>query len=404
MANAKDFDAIILFSASRWDQDLSSAAISLAKEFSKNHKVFFIDQPYTIKDLITGFKDSRVRSKWRSYLFGSSVYRKPYTSSGNLTVVTPFATLPINWLPEGFLYRMLAAFNNWIFSRTIVRIIRDFKLKKYMIFNSYNPFYGVKLPETVRPALYIYQSRDNIKESEYVNKHGVPLETQALRRADLRLATSQGLVDQLSTPEYPVILLPNAADVELFIKASGNSVESPPELADIRKPVIGYVGNICLRIDYDLLYKIAMSFPTWTILLVGPRNDAAQHNYNFDALKNVLFTGRKKLNDLPAYLRLVDCAILPFKINALTHSIYPLKVNEYLAAGKPVVSTAFSPDIQSFNGLVMLGKDHDTFLENIRKAVETDDERNRCIRIQAAKQNSWTARVRLFWDIVEANS
>lgn len=404
MASARDFEAIILFSTSRWDQDLSSAAISLAKEFSKDHRVFFVDQPYTLKDAVTGFRDPRVRSKWRAFLFGSSVYRYVMPSNKNLIAVTPLITLPINWLPEGFLYRMLAAFNNWLFSRTMVRIIREHKLKKYMIFNSYNPFYGVNLPRSVQPTLYIYQSRDNIKESQYVNRHGVALEKKAARRADLRLATSQGLVDALTTPEYPFILLPNAADVELFSKASVDPVEVPQEVVHVSKPVIGYVGNICLRIDYDLLYKIAVAFPSWTLLLVGPRNDSEHHTYNFESLKNVVFAGRKKLNELPGYLSTVDCAILPFKINALTRSIYPLKINEYLAAGKPVVSTAFSPDIESFNGLVFLGKDHDTFLKNIRKAVETNDESKKCMRMQAAKQNSWSARVKQFWDLVAANS
>lgn len=401
MAKANNFDAILLLSTSRWDQDLSSAAISLAREFSRNHRVFFIDQPYTLKDVIKDWKDPRVKNKWKAFLLGSSIYRHVEPQNKNLIVVTPLITLPINWLPKGFLYGICSRINNWIFSRTLVRIVREYKLLNYIFFNSYNPFYGVSLPETVKPDIYIYQSRDNIKESEYVSKHGPALEQRALRRADMRLATSRDLVAQLSTPEYPFILFPNAADVELFSKAAENSGDVPEEIREISRPVIGYVGNICLRIDYDLLYKIATGFPDWTLLLVGPRNDARYHSYNFDGLKNVVFAGRKNLKDLPRYLKSVDCAILPFKVNALTRSIYPLKVNEYLAAGKPVVSTCFSPDIESFNGLVYLGKDHDSFLNSIRKSVEINDEQKKCMRMQAAKQNSWPARVQQFWNLIE---
>ena len=403
MASAKDFDAIILLSNSRWDQDLSSAAISLAREFSRNHRVFFIDQPYTLKDVISNYRDFRVKNKWRAFLLGSSIYRFVVSGNRNLIAVTPYVTLPINWLPEGAVYQFFSRVNDWLLSRTLVRIVKEYKLKNFIFFNSYNPFYGLTLPGSFKPALYIYQSRDNIGESVYVSKHGPALEKKVSRRADLRLATSRDLVDKLSTPEYPFILLPNAADVELFSKAS-EAGGIPAELHQVAKPVIRYVGNICLRIDYDLLYKIALNFPAWTFLLVGPRNDAEYHKYNFEALKNVIFTGRKHIMELPDYLKLVDCAILPFKVNALTRSIYPLKINEYLAAGKPVVSTAFSPDIESFNGLVFLGKDHDSFIENIRKSVETDNESKKCQRMQAARQNSWSARVEQFWNLVETNS
>lgn len=402
MINSKEVEAILLLSNSRWDQDLSSAAIALAKEFSKNHRVFFIEQPYTLKDLFKERKDKRIKSRWRSLWFGYFNRNCGESGNKNLIVITPSVTIPINWLPKGFLYNIFFAINNWIFSGTIAQVVRKNKLRNFIFFNSYNPFYGVKLPSSVKPLLYIYQSRDNIKESEYVKKHGPALEQLALRRADVRLATSRDLVDQLSTPGYPVILFPNAADVGLFSKAAQPSEVIPRELKGVSRPIIGYIGNICLRIDYDLLYKIATHFSDSTLLLVGPRNDAPYHSYNFDQLPNVVFAGKKNIQELPRYLSLVDCAILPFKVNALTRSIYPLKINEYLLAGKPVVSTPFSPDIESFDGLVYLGQDHDAFLANIRKSIETDNEQKKHRRMQEATKNSWAARVRQFWDLLES--
>jgi glycosyltransferase involved in cell wall biosynthesis len=161
------------------------------------------------------------------------------------------------------------------------------------------------------------------------------------------------------------------------------------------------MGNLCVRIDYDLIYKIATHFEKCTLLLVGPRNDANHHSIDFDRLENVVFTGGKNIFKLPDYLAVMDCTIIPFKKNALTKSIYPLKINEYLAAGKPVVSTPFSPDIEAFSEVVYLGNNHDDFLRKIEQALSPDTaHEKKQIRIDVAKNNSWTARVNLFWQLV----
>lgn len=394
-----DLLCLVMVSNSRWDQVLSSASISLAREFARTQRVFFIEQPFTIKDIITGRRNPWVRERITAALLGRSIYRYAEVGNKNLIVVTPLVTLSINWMPAGCLYNLFARINNWIFLRTVKRIVREHKLREFIFINSYNPFFAFSLPCSIKPLLYVYQSRDNIRESEYVYKHGPALERLTLQKANLRLATSRDLVEKLSTPQYPVNLFPNAADVELFTKAAENFIDVPAGLEKVQKPVIGYIGNICHRIDYDLVYKIATGFPSWTLLMVGPRNDAGLHPYDFSTLKNVIFTGPQKFKDLPRYLKCIDCAILPFKVNALTKSIYPLKINEYLAGGKPVVSTAFSPDVESFRGLISLTNNHDVFLESIRNAVINDCETGRARRMEAARVNSWTARVTQFWEL-----
>lgn len=392
-----DFDAIIIVTGSRWDQDYSSASISLARELSKGNKVFFIDNPFTLKDIFIGWRSQKIRRRLRSLFFASDIYTLIEKRNKNWVAVTPMAVLPINWLPKGFLYKFFSDINNRIFIRAISKVIKDHSLSNYIYFNSYNPFYGYVLSSALKPAIKIYQSRDNIRESEYVSKHGPALESIAAQSSDIRLATSTDLVNQLSSSEYPFIFFPNAADFELF-----NTPTSyiPVELSNIKKPVIGYMGNICLRIDYDLLFKIASQFKDCTLLMVGPRNDANYNKYNFDELKNVVFVGTKKISELPNYLAVMDCAILPFKKNALTKSIYPLKINEYLAGGKPVVTTSFSPDIETFRNVIYLSGDHESFAQNIQAALSEKDPQLRVKRVSMARENSWAERVKQFWRLV----
>ena len=404
MPKANDFDAIIMLSVSRWDHDLSSASISLARELSKTHKVFFVDYPFTIKDVIKDRKTKMIRNRMKALLWGKSIYTQIEAGNPNWIAVTPKAILPINWLPEGPLYNLFCDLNNKLFLKTVRRIVRDHQLKQYIFFNSYNPFYGYTLTADIKPALNIYQSRDNIKESEYVKRHGPRLEQVALKQATLRIATSQDLVEQLSSTQYPFTLFANAADVDLFRKAAHDGTVPPELQGTIKGPVIGYMGNICLRIDYDLVYKIAKRFPDHTLLMVGPRNDARHHDYDFEALGNVIFTGPKNIRQLPDYLRCMDCTILPFKVNALTKSIYPLKINEYLAGGKPVVSTAFSPDVEAFGDIIHVAGDHASFLEGIERSLRDDGPELKEKRMARAQQNSWPARVHQFWNLVERHS
>jgi len=116
---------------------------------------------------------------------------------------------------------------------------------------------------------------------------------------------------------------------------------------------------------------------------------------------NVIFTGGKNLYELPAYLQHMDCTLIPFLCNTLTKSIYPLKINEYLAAGKAVVATNFSEDISGFKEDIYLADTEEAFIHQIDAALtpQTDEQIQK--RIDCANSNTWTARVSQFWKIID---
>ena len=162
------------------------------------------------------------------------------------------------------------------------------------------------------------------------------------------------------------------------------------------------VGNLDhLRIDYPLLVKVAKAFPNDTLVLVGPVNNTEYKEVGLDALPNVIFTGSKTYDQLPIYMQHMDVTLIPFLVNKLTRSIYPLKINEYLAIGKPVVSTSFSDDIRSFGDVIYLGQDHDAYIRQIHAALLENDDNMVARRIAVAETNTWEARVAEFWHIIE---
>ncbi|MEN0045888.1 MAG: glycosyltransferase, partial [Bacteroidota bacterium] len=319
----------------------------------------------------------------------------------NVIAAHPPAILPINFLPKGKLYQNLHQWNNKVVFQTIAKIIADYQLKDYIYLNCFNPFVGGVLPEPFQPLLNIYQCIDDMMQEDYTAKHWAGLEEQVIATADLVFVTSKKL-HQIKSPLNPnTHILHNAVDDTIFRKALEVDYPKPKELAQITTPIIGFTGNMDgSRIDYPLLEAIASQHSDKTLVLVGPTNSDDYLKLGLDQMPNVIFTGSKDINELPQYLQHFDCCIIPFLKNELTASIYPLKINEYLLSGRPVISTTFSEDIKSFREVVYLADDHAAFLQQIDLAIQNDHVDKVQARVRVARSNTWTHRVSTFWSVV----
>lgn len=397
----KDFD-IVMIGQSRWDNPYSSPAFSLAKEFAKHNRVFYIDHPFTLKDYISQYKNGNtVKSRKKALLFGKDIYKKIDGVPQNLTVVIPKLTLPINWLQKGFIYNFFSGLNDKVLFQALRKTIKDFSIKKYIFINSFDPFYFRNFPKNIKPEIYVYQTIDDISQEKYIARHGVKLEEEAVRKADFSLATSSELTKSLSKFTNNVFCLPNAADFSLFQRAFTDKLKRPVELENINKRIICYTGVIGTRINYGLLKKLATTHSDKVLLMVGPLDNDSYKKVGLDKLSNVVFTGAKKIADLPFYLQHSDCCIIPFEYSKLTKSIYPLKINEYLTAGKPVVATSFSEDIKEFSDVAYVSETEEDFIKNIDLAISENSEEKQQLRIQKAEKNSWEGRVKKFWEIID---
>jgi glycosyltransferase involved in cell wall biosynthesis len=120
-------------------------------------------------------------------------------------------------------------------------------------------------------------------------------------------------------------------------------------------------------------------------------------------MDNVILTGGKNIRELPKFLQHFDVTMIPFYCNRLTASVYPLKINEYLSAGRPVVTSNFSEDIRSFEDVIYVTENDDEFIKTLDRAIVENDEAKVKARFAVANSNTWEARVREFWDIVEGH-
>lgn len=374
---------IICFSLSRWDAEISSPAVALVKELSKNNRVFFIEHPYSASDIFL-----RKKNKSKNVRLN------------NITVITPPVTFSINFLPEGKIYNFFSSVNNSILLGTLKKTIRKNNISRFLFINFFDPFFLQSLPPEIKPLRYIYQCMDDLSQVAYTKRHGLRLENEVIGNADIVLCTSKELARLKSPLSKHVHFHPNGADFGLFNQAATQTLNRPADLYFNNKKIIGFTGSIEYRTDFALLKKIAFEHSDKILFLVGPVFGREHLDAALDQLPNIIFAGSRDISELPAYLQYFDCCIIPYKKNKLTSSIYPLKINEYLAAGKPVISTDFSEDIRSFHDTAYIAGSHDEFISLIGKAIQENDVEKKDQRIRVAAANSWEKRVEEFWKLV----
>ena len=393
-----DYD-IIYFSLFRWNGPYSSISIALAREFSRARRVFYINNPFTLKDSLSS--DPQIETVVPK-VAARKVTFQPDKAFSNLISITPPFTYPINFLPEGMVYNKISEQNSKVIYNTVQETIDRYDIKKYVFINCFNPFYAPVLPDTFSPILNIYQCVDDISQEEYIARHGVRLENEAVKKADLTLVTSQELYRLKSPFTKNIHYLNNAADNKNFSRAVNEDFARPTEIANIKSKIIGFIGNLDeTRIDYNLLKAIAVGHPDKQLVLIGPLNNTQYKTLGLDKMSNITFTGAKAIEELPAYLKYFDVCIIPFSKNLLTKSIYPLKINEYLAAGKSVVSTDFSPDIASFRDFIHLSNSQTDFVNLIDWAISDNSADKIIARTKKAATNTWENRISEFEKLVE---
>src|SRR5688572_21152963 len=133
---------IIMLALPRWDGPYSSTAYSLAKALSRFTRVFYVDNPVTVKEYLAKRNSEQMRFRKNALLTGNDIFTTPNADYPNLQAITPQLTLPINWLPRGFMYDALSKVNDAILSKTINKIIKIFGIRNYILINSFNPLIG----------------------------------------------------------------------------------------------------------------------------------------------------------------------------------------------------------------------------------------------------------------------
>ena len=221
-----------------------------------------------------------------------------------------------------------------------------------------------------------------------------------LRSADMVFTVNDALGARARAYCESVHVLRNGTDAQSFGRAMTREVRPARALRRLAHPVIGYVGyRVRDRLDLELIDFLAQSRPLWSFVFVGPKVGPEPLQAILDRRPNVTVVGPVDYLKLPSFVTAFDVCILPNRVNTHTAGNDPIKLYDYLAAGRPVVSTA-TAGVELFDSLVTIAESAPLFLEGIERAIATDSPEQRTRRHQAAYAHSWQERTRTVAEIV----
>ncbi|MBN1867992.1 glycosyltransferase [Candidatus Sumerlaeota bacterium] len=225
------------------------------------------------------------------------------------------------------------------------------------------------LPARVR----IYDAMDELVRFPWAPADGPARERRLAAQCDL-IATGTLSLERLKKEQFgdlcpEIRYVACGVDADRFAPRAGD--ESPPEdIAHLPQPILGFFGAINERVDPDVLETLAAAWPEASIVLVGPvYRTFAESAKRLRAHRNVHFLGPKPYADLPRYLAAFDCALVPYRLTQGIEFVQPVKVLEYLAGGKPVVSTAIPDVAELYGGLVRTADSPEAFVAQAREAA-----------------------------------
>lgn len=368
---------IVCISSVDWDP-LWTRKQQVMSRLPDTNTILYVEPPIT---LLSPFKDSGMWAKWGSWFKGIRKLNE------NIYLYSPPVILPF-----GNKYRLINRLNQWWISLFLQRVLRTLNL--------HNPIIWTYMPNTADLAwklgqrkLLIYDCVD--EHSEYTGLIDktvmIDMENDLMSDCDIVFVTAEGLYRSKKDYARTIYYLPNAANVEHFMKAQDPETEVPQEIARIPGPIIGFVGVIQDWIDLDLIKKAALTYPEWSFVMIGPVGIGIDVS-SLSTLSNVHFLGRKDVGELPSYIKAFDACLNPFKLNELTDKVSPLKFYEYLASGKPIVSVNM-PGVSNFSDVVEIADNEAEFIQAIERAIKNETPEKLKARLNRAMENSWESRV-----------
>lgn len=234
----------------------------------------------------------------------------------------------------------------------------------------------------------VYDCMDELSQFKFAPPEIISRERELLARADVVFAGGRRMCESKSRFNKNCHFYGCGVDVKHFSQARLPQTEVP---ADIRfgegKTVLGYFGVVDERLDYELIGKLAKANPNWHVAIIGPtcKVDPA----SFPQHANLHWLGRREYAQLPQLTKGFDVCLMPFAMNEATEYINPTKALEYMATGRPIVSTPVPDVVSNFGSVVKIANTHEQFIEFCRNEALQPDESAVARGIRMAEENQW---------------
>jgi len=362
---------LVCFSHLRWDFVFQRPQHLLTR-CARDRRVFFIEEPI--------------------YGNGSMRLDVRETESG-VHVVVP-------QLPDGLRSEIAI---NAVMKEMTRQLFLDHQIDKY-VFWYYTPM-ALTFTDHFNPIASVYDCMDELSAFKGAHSQLPALEKKLFRNVDLVFTGGQSLYEAKCNQHPSVHAFPSSIDASHFGKARTN-IEDPADQASIPHPRLGFFGVIDERFDSELLEQVAAKRPDWNFVMIGPI--VKIHPESLPRLKNIHYLGAKKYDELPDYLAGWDIALLLFARNDSTRFISPTKTPEYLAAGKPVISTSIRDVVRPYGELklVEIADTADEFIQAAEKILSRSAESDWLTRVDAFLEGiswdkTWAQMSQLIDDVID---
>ncbi len=331
---------LICFSHLRWDF-VYQRPQHLMNRFAGTHAVHYWEEPVFVPGLVQPHLETRL-------------------ARSNLTIVTPH-------LAEGLSEEVVEA--------QLRRLLDSFPPAQSPEVAWYYTPMMLPFSRQLEPACTVYDCMDELANFRFAPPRILEFEGELFERADLVFTGGYSLYESKRDHHPSVHPFPSSVDIAHFAQARAIPTENS-------KPVFGFYGVLDERFDIDLLAAVADARPDWRFVMVGPVVKISPDE--LPKRDNILYPGAASYEDLPGLLAEWDVALMPFAINDATRFISPTKTPEYLAAGKPVVSTPIRDVVRHYGRLegVQIAAAPEEFVAGCEAALEL-----------AASDGDWLAEV-----------
>jgi glycosyltransferase involved in cell wall biosynthesis len=374
----------IFYFSNDWQADNRTSGRHIADQLKKNNRLFYIEASGLRAPSASTRDLGRIFAKISRFLKG------PKKADDNVYVFSPLI-LPFHKLP------FVKHINKLILIHSLCKICQKFAIQQPILW-ILSPHMSVVIGR-LNEKLVVYYCVDDFSSMPGVEADSINEYDQYLtRKANLVFTPSLPLFEKKKALNWNTHLSPHGVDIRHFETVFDPDLPVPNDAKEIKHPVIGFFGLIESWIDLELIRYIGMKRPDFSILMIGR---VVQDVSTFADIANVHFLGAKPFDMLPQYARLFDVAIIPYVLNAQVFNANPIKLREYLATGKPVVSVR-NPEIEKFNDVVRIADSYESFLNNIVAALDENNLDSIRKRREAVRDSSWEERFNIISGIVES--
>lgn len=385
---------IICHAFPSWSGNYAKSTVELMKTLAIKHRVLYLDYNYTLKDLFKGLKSRHIPIL--QILGFRNPLRNVILDEGNeISVLSLPPSIPCNWINAPWLYEFVQKINAQFIVKRVKKAIRNLGLEEPALINAFNPGIGCHVKEGLDLPT-IYYCYDNIDQASWASKHGFRSEKKLIKSSQAVIYSSDELKRNRAQFNNNSYVVKNGVNTDIFNRPKEDIYRD----FDSQPIKIGYVGSLDHRLDYDLLRATIAQQKDWEFHFIGRVNSPKAEQLK--SMSNVVFHGAKETSKLPELMLDFRAGIIPFVKDEFTKNIYPLKANEYLAMGLPVVMTDFA-QLDDLSNVVAC-VNHSQFASTLEFEVCTDNPRKKKNRIEKAQLNNWHQKAIEFESIIRKHA